>query len=108
MSDSKLRSDLIRLASRSTPAVRKALLPLLSKKAGAGVADKKSPTAVFKQALKALKDAEEALAEFEVLTKGGRGTGGVGRDEELFRGLYQVNVELNGMIDHFEESYEAD
>ncbi len=105
MSDRRLRSDLIRLASRSTPEVRKALLPLLSKKAGARVADKKSPTAVFKQALKALKDAEEALAEFEVLTTE---DDVVGRDEELFRGLYQVNVELNGMIDHFEETYEAD
>lgn len=100
MSDRRLRSDLIRLASRSTPEVRKALLPLLKK-----TADKKSPTAVFKQALKALKDAEEALAEFEVLTAE---DDVVGRDEELFRGLYQVNVELNGMIDHFEETYEAD
>ncbi len=40
MSDSKLRSDLIRLASRSTPEVRKALLPLLKKTAGRGPNDK--------------------------------------------------------------------
>lgn len=33
MNDRQLRSDLIRLASRSTPEVRKALLPLLTKKA---------------------------------------------------------------------------
>ncbi len=36
--DKKLRSDLIRLAARSTPEVRKALLPLLSKRAGAKTA----------------------------------------------------------------------
>lgn len=33
MSDRQLRSDLIRLASRSTPEVKAAILPLLSKKA---------------------------------------------------------------------------
>lgn len=103
---STLRSDLIRLASRSTPEVRKALLPLLKPKtAGQKAADKKSPTPVFKQALKALKEAEDALAEFEALTVD---DDIVGRDEELFRGLYQVNVELNGMIGHFEEAYQAD
>lgn len=34
MSDRQLRSDLIRLASRSTPEVRRALLPLLKKASG--------------------------------------------------------------------------
>ena len=101
MGDRQLRSDLIRLASRSTPEVKAAILPLLRPK----TADRKSPTPVFKQALKALKDAEEALAEFEALTVD---DDIVGRDEELFRGLYQVNVELNGMIGHFEETYQAD
>ena len=36
MSDSKLRSDLIRLAASSTPAVKAALLPLLGKKTASG------------------------------------------------------------------------
>lgn len=58
VNDKKLRSDLIRLASRSTPEVRRALLPLLSKKASG--TPKTAATA--QQALDQYRKADDALS----------------------------------------------
>lgn len=61
MSDSKLRSDLIRLAASSTPEVKAALLPLLTKKA--------APRSQVEAGL-AAEDMAAALDEaYEVLSK---------------------------------------
>lgn len=105
MGDRQLRSDLIRLAASSTPEVRKALLPLLSKGAsGTPKTAGKVPPPIFKQALKALKAAAEAMAEFEALTTDDVD---VGPDERVFTHMYETNVELDGLTEYFEDTYTA-
>ena len=72
MSDRQLRSDLIRLAARSTPEVKAAILPLLSKKAAErGPNDKIMD--LYREADDHLSRARSTLKNFVRQSKGAEG-----------------------------------
>lgn len=104
MSDSKLRSELIRTAATSTPAVKKAILSILKPKTAAP-ARTAAPSPAVKKVGKAIEKALDLLAKINDAVK----ADSVLREDEQLNEWTKSLVQTIDMVgDHFQETYEGE